>query len=244
MKLTYENSRENMTDNAEALPSGDEALKEKIKERVKNMPPRERFIWFLDYYKFPLLFIAIAVFVVFSIVHSIITKLPDGFYAEFINARILDSSVIMEPFAEYAGIDTKKESCRIDIDPIENWDSNDQTTLMVIEKTAVRMAAGELDIIAADEDIFMKYATQGDFADLSELLSAEEMERLSPYLVEATAEISDGVYGFPAYYGIRLEGSDVIDKCGAYPEGGAVIAVMVNTTRRDRAVKFLEYLFQ
>ena len=223
---------------------GDAALKKSVRERVKNMPPRDRVMWFLDYYKIPLIAVTIGIIIVVSVIRSIVTALPDGFYAEFINARILDGSVLMDPFAEYAGIDTSKEICRIDIDPVTNWDANDQASLIVIERTAVRMAAAELDVIAADEEIFMQYAKEGTFADISDLLSANDLERLSPFLVEAVPEISEGVYGIPGYYGIRVEGSDVIRDCGAYPEGGAVIGVLVNTTRRDRAVKFIEYLFR
>ncbi len=243
MKLTVEDINRTTGTDAENTKLGDAALKESVKERVRNMPPRERLLWFLDYYKFALIAVTLGIIIVISIVRSIVTARPDGFYAEFINARILDGSVIMDPFAGYAGIDTSKEVCRIDIDPISNWDANDQQSLLVIERTAVRVAAAELDAMAADEEIFMQYAKEGTFADLSELFSADELERLSPYLVEAIPEFSDGAVGIPAYYGIRVEGSEVLNDCGAYPEGGAVVGVLVNTTRKDRAVKFVRYLF-
>ncbi len=48
----------------------------------------------------------------------------------------------------------------------------------------------------------------------------------------------------PVPVGVYLKDSTVIADCGAYPDGNAIVSIVINTQRTDRALSFIEYLLQ
>ncbi|MCR5674071.1 MAG: hypothetical protein K6G16_00020 [Lachnospiraceae bacterium] len=245
MRLTLEDPSETPAENKENVVPSDADLKKSRKERIAAMTPREKWLYFLDYYKIPVIAIAAVLIFAVLITRDIRNNLPVGFQAEFLNAIVWDSEEFAASFAEAAGIDLTAETCTIDNDVLQSSDADsyDQASLYSAEKLMVRIAAAEIDVLAADEDIFVQYARGGTLADLREILSDEDLAFYAPYLVEAAAESESGVMSAPCPMGIRAEAATRLNETGAYPEKNAVIGIVANTKHPDRAVAFLNYLF-
>ena len=221
----------------------DEELKKLRRTRFEQMGLREKILYFLDYYKIPLILITATVLLIASIAHEVLTAKPTGFTAELINAQLYDTQEFGERFAEAAGIDTSKELCVIDADALSSGGgTGTQADLYSAERILVRISAAEMDILAADEEIFRNYARQSIFSDLREALDAETYALFEPWLVYEPLELEDGQLSEPVPTGIRLDTAPVFCDAGIYPNGG-VIGIVANSPHPDRAVAFLKFIF-
>ena len=243
MRITLEDTGKNTELTAEMRPLTDEERKASQKQRFSQMTTREKLHWLRDYYTIPaLLTIAVIVFVVL-ITKDIRSNKPDGFYAEFINSGIYETEAFKAAIAEALSIDTNEELVTVSVDQLSGGAVNDTSNMYAAESIMVRITAGEIDVIAADDTFFTQYARGGAFADLREKLSPEEISAWEPLFVYAREEVEDGVFGDEILYGIRLDDAPGLQGMDAYPNGG-VIGIVANTKRADRAVRFLHFLLE
>ena len=95
---------------------------------------------------------------------------------------------------------------------------------------------GYIDYLASDE--YTDYITTGKFDhDNRYAVMADEYNQTFTYTVVDPATMDD-----PVPVGIMLDDSAPLEECGAYPNGGAVAAVVVNSERTDNARAFISFL--
>lgn len=241
MRITLEDTGKTGEKTEETRPLTDEELKASRKQRFSQMTTRERLHWLRDYYTIPaVLTIAVILFVVF-LTRDIRSNKPDGFYAEFINSGLYVTEELRAGIAEALSVDTAEEFVTIQSDQLSDGAGNDTGNIYAAEAVAVRIAAGEIDVIAADDPRFEQYARGGAFLDLTKILSQEERSAWDSLLVYAREEVEDGVFGEETAYGIRLDDAPGLRGLDVYPNGG-VIGIVANAKHPDRAVQFLHYL--
>ena len=97
---------------------------------------------------------------------------------------------------------------------------------------------GYIDYLASEE--YTDYITTGKFDQSNRYaVMADEYNQTFTY-----TRIDPSTMDDPVPVGIVLDDSTALFECGAYPEGGAVAAVVVNSERTDRAKEFINYLLQ
>lgn len=222
----------------------DEEYASTRRKRFASMSGKEKLQYFKDYYWIPTLIIAAVLIFVFVLVRDIRTNIPSGFDAEIVNSALWEAGELQEAFAKTAGIDPSAESCIIDVLALDSSDSAyGQASMYSAEKLMVRLAAGEIDVLAADSDTFAEYAKNGIFTDLREVLDADDLAFYGPMLAEVPIENEDGSLSDPLPLGIRLDSSPYMTRLSAYPDGG-VIGIIINAPHTERAKMFLDFLFE
>ncbi len=97
---------------------------------------------------------------------------------------------------------------------------------------------GYIDYLASEE--YTDYITTGKFdPDNRYAVMADEYNQTFTYTIVDPATMDD-----PVPVGIILDDSKALADCGAYPQGGAVAAVVINTERIDNAKAFISYLLE
>lgn len=242
MRITLEDSQTTGQQTQTPRPLTDEELKATQKQRFSQMSTREKLHWLRDYYTIPaILTVAVIIFVVL-LTKDIRSSKPDGFYAEFINSSLYEIEEWKAEIAEVLSIDPAKEQLTVATAYLSDDNTGQNSDYYAVESIAVRIAAGEIDVIAADEAHFRQYARGGAFMDLRELLSEEEMEAWAPLLVNAQEEVEDGVLGAETPYGLRLKDISGPDSQALYPENDGIIGIVANSKHTERAQTFLRYL--
>ena len=97
---------------------------------------------------------------------------------------------------------------------------------------------GYIDYLASEE--YTDYITTGKFDhDNRYAVMADEYNQTFTYTLVDPDTMDD-----PIPVGIMLGDSKVLGECGAYPDNGAIAAVVVNSERTDNAKAFIHYLME
>lgn len=163
------------------------SVHEEIREQQKKLKGqgfKAHLDYFWEYYKIHT-FVALGVIILLSmLIHDIRNNKPYGFYAVMLNTGSSAAQDILEQdFAPYAGIDTNEYSCFIDTSSSFDLQVITETTVATSQKIMANMAGGDLDILAADSDIFLHYANQESFNDLRNVLSADQISKYQDLFV-------------------------------------------------------------
>lgn len=249
------------------MPVMDEFKEER--EALKHGTPKQKFTYFMDYYKWYVIAGIIAVGVAASLIYQMLSSKETALYVCLINAADRSfgegNSKDKDPFMEYAGMDA--DTCTVIYDTSIRVNSGSPDEIASVQKLMVYIAAAELDVIVTDPSTLIQYAYQGDFMDLRELLSPEQYDRYEPYFyyvdgavieeVEAASKNLDSTYTLqapdpqqpenmqnPIPMGIYLDGCDSIREDYYFQQDEVVLSVLVNTTRPDTAALYIDYLMQ
>lgn len=262
------------------------SLHDEIREQQKKLKGqgfKAKLEYFWEYYKIHTIVIICAVALLSMLIHDIRSNKPYGFYAVMINSGASSAQEELEyGFAPYAGIDTSKYSCFIDTAESYDLQVITETTIATSQKIMANVAGGDLDVLAADSNIFTYYANQEVFADLRTVLSKEQIEKYQDLFIyvdqsyldylnseEYQTYISTGEFDKSNKYaviadnynkdltfpptdpsemerpipvGIKLDNSAILKETGAYSGYSSAAGVIINSSRKDLAVKFIEYL--
>ncbi len=119
-----------------------------------------------------------------TLIHDISNNKPYGFYAVFLNSGSSTAQDYLEAcFAPVSGIDTENYSCFIDTSESYDLEVITETTIATSQKIMANIAGGDLDVLAADSDIFTYYANQQIFVDLRTILSDEQISKYQDLFV-------------------------------------------------------------
>lgn len=157
------------------------SVHEEIKEQQKKLKGqgfKAHWDYFWEYYKIHTV-VAIAVIVFLAVlIHDVTNSKPYGFYAMLVNSSASAAQDTLESeFVEYGQIDTENYDCLIDTSSSYNLQIIDEATIATSQKIMAIIAAGELDVMVIDLDLFTNYANQQTFCDLREVLSAEQVAK-------------------------------------------------------------------
>lgn len=170
----------------------DDIKKQHKKVRKKGFKAMMAYFW--DYYKihtFVILFVGIFAF---YLIRDMASNLPYGFYAMMINSTLHpDSDVISEDFAQYAGIDTQSYDVLIDTNVTLSTGEYNTYDVSTQERIMAITAAGDLDVMVADQSVFEQYARNDYMTDLRTLMSEEELAKYEGYIYYVDKAIVDAL---------------------------------------------------
>ena len=161
------------------------------REAIKQKGFKEKIKYFCDYYKWHVIgVVALAAFVI-SLTHSILTHKDRAFYGAFINAyQTPEYSTFREDFAARAGIDLNEFDVMFDTSMYITDSPSDQGTLDTLERLTVYIAAGDVHVMAGGVPVINKYAYNGFFQDLRQILPQDLQEQLEPYYYYGDAALA------------------------------------------------------
>lgn len=244
----------------------DEFKEERAALKHGTLKQKAQYVW--DYYRWYFIGGAIAAICLFTLVRDIVNHKDNGFYACLLNGVQIDlfaeKTENMKNFAEYANIDTEEYQVLFDTSiQIGKPGADDFTSS---QKLMVYIASAEIDVIATDVNSVLKYAYQGNFADLSTMLRPAQMEAYkdSFYYLD---KVIQQEYS-------ELDSTKVMDTALTYPDptkpedmqepipigvkpgatcpllteyafnGDLFVGIVLNTTRPEESRKFIDYVMQ
>ena len=251
------------------MPVMDEFREER--EALKHGTPKEKFAYFMDYYKWHTVVAVAAIIFVISLVTQIVTRKDTVFYASMISGTELESAeAYKQAFAEYISVDLNKNeilfdtSVRISSDNASQYTSDSMASK---EKLLVYIASGEVDVFVTAPEILEQYAYNSFFLDLRTLLSQEQLEKYEPYfyyvdqaVIDEMAAAQDAmdldyapVYPDPADLstmrdpipvGIYIKNADSLRESYYYASDELVVGVVANSKRPETASSFIDFVLQ
>ena len=139
------------------MPVMDEFREER--EAIKQKSLKERFQYFLDYYKWHVIGGVVLIACAISLVHSVATRKEWAFYGAFVNAyQTPQYDAFREDFADRADIDLKEYDVLFDTNMYITDNAFDQGNVDATERLAVYIAAGDVDVMASGPLVINRYA--------------------------------------------------------------------------------------
>lgn len=210
-------------------------------EKLRSMERKDQLLFIWDYYKLPIVAVVAALVLLVMVLTSWAGKKDIAMYAAFINT---DVSVV-EPQAQLldellaaAGVDMDGKTIDITADLTLGKDYSEVTDGQTLQVLAAMFGISGLDVFAADQASFDRYAVQDAFVDLSLFLEWElyEQEGCEPYWY-ANGD------GREILGGIILKPGSVLHEAGYY-HSDVVIGVAANAQNLEEAVAFVKQLLR
>ncbi len=166
------------------------AMSDEIKEQVektKKMTKKQKWDYFWTYYKIPFWAVVIGIVVLVYCIHDAAGRREDALYAILINADTNSVSTdTLDQWDNELGsmlkLDTKKYQAYIDNSMTMSLSSADQYSMSNSQKFMAMTAANQIDAVVADEEIYEYYSQFQYFADLSNIMSKEQLSKYSDCL--------------------------------------------------------------
>ena len=190
-----------------------------------------------------------------------------AFSGVMINCYSQKESTLAEDFARYEQIDTDTYDVLLE-DNVVLAENYTQGNMMVLQSLLARVNAGELDILAADTDVFRLYAnaTSGILADVRDYLDEEALTALSGqiyYIDRAFLSVLQEAVGSEEAYkaleypdphrpeemtepvpvGIDISNCPKIQAAYNLGESPLYLGIIANTQRPETVAHFIEFLF-
>lgn len=223
--------------------------KERFKEetaKLKNMTWKDKLWYIWEYYKFPIIGVALAIF----LVTSIGTAMYNNRFDTALSCVILNSKVTSddppvnnyfnEGFRQFINLD---ENTKIDVDYSMSisFDESAMTEYSYAEmaKLTAIISSKELDIMIASPETIDHYGTMGGFMDIKETLPPDLYEKVKDSLYVTASDET----GEETACGIRLSETDFQAKTGLIVKD-PVIAILGNSTHIENSIQLIRYILQ
>lgn len=229
-------------------------------KKLKGQPLKKKVSYILTYFWIPIIaVIAAVVFAVSMIVHWATWK-PTAFTLCCVNSVADPASVdsYLGDFAQAFDIDTDEYHLTSQMIYLGQGMESDYQNA---ELFSVMMIAGDLDVVAAEDTILVRYAYQEALADLSGQLTAEQMDALAPYLLYVDASLFEEMREFseeaptypdptkpeemkqPVPVAIMLQPEwDLAKVCYPYTYGDTAVSLAANSKNSSNAQAFLQFV--
>lgn len=160
------------------------------RESVKHKTLRQKSAYFWDYYKWHVLVLLIIITFISSSIYRSLTT-PDmtlnGILLNTFSDGTEDSAAtLVEDFMKTQNLDTSK--CEITLDTSLFYTTSTETDIVMSNYEAIQVilaqsSTGELDFIAGDENAMIDLAYKEYLADLTDILTSEQLALYEPYLL-------------------------------------------------------------
>ena len=250
------------------MPVMDEFREER--EALKHGTLKQKFRYFLDYYKWYVVAAVAIVGFAASMIYNMVTRKDMAFSVSLINAFDIGSGdEYLASFAEYAGIDTEEFDIMADSSMQIDYTSTDQNTAASIQKLMVLVAAGEIDALLSDEAVIEQYAYSETFYDLRDVLTAEQLDAYGPYLFYMDQAVADAVSEAqmdpnyestamperpdprkpeameqPVPVGICLGEAQALNETYVFLSGEGILAVPATSPHLETVSQYVDFLLQ
>lgn len=211
----------------------------KDRQTLAELEPRDRAVFIWDYYKIPILSTVAALVLLVTALLSWAGKKDIAMYAVFVNS---DASVVqtkpemLDALLAEAGIDMERKTINITADLTLGAEYSNETDGQTIQVLAALFGISGLDVFAAEQETFDRYAVQDAFVDLSLFLEPELYSKNGcvPYWYT-------GSEGREILGGLILETGTVLQEAGFY-HGEVILGVAANAQNLEEAVAFARQL--
>ncbi|MBE5841710.1 MAG: hypothetical protein E7304_09945 [Butyrivibrio sp.] len=171
------------------------SLHDEIKEQQKKLKGqgfKAHWEYFWEYYKIHT-FVAIAAIILLTVlIKDISNNKPYALYAVLLNSNVPDTQQTFESdFTEYAQIDTNSYTCFVDTSSSYRTDAINEMTIATSEKIMANISAKELDVMAADTDMFRYYAYQDVYMDLRDAFDQAFLDKYSDKICYVDRKLID-----------------------------------------------------
>ncbi len=205
------------------------SLRDEIKleqKKMKNQPISKKLSYFWEYYRLHVLIVVSLFFLILFFTESILSKKDCALHIVWVNSFLPDTaSLPLQDLEEHLGIDPSTEEILID-SSLYITDSMPQFRMSSEQKLLSMTAAGDLDLIICDEELFITLAGEGYFHDLSSLPGVEPSGALSGSIL--LADVKDDSFSEEVPVGICIA-------------DGNYAGIPVTSERIDNAVSCLNY---
>lgn len=217
--------------------------------KLKGAPFKDKWQYFLDYYKWPTVAIIAAIIaVIFFTRDVILSHRPVYVEVLMLNSySAMDGKNISKDFALTNNIDQKQYQINIDTTSSIVLGEADETSYLNQQRVFATIMAGDLDCILTNEAMFHYFSVQETFDDLRNILSQEQLDAYQDLLIYETYEGTDE----PVPVGIDVSHIPFFQATGSYipyeysenPDDDQIyFGVIVNSTDKQHAMEFLDYI--
>lgn len=190
---------------------------------------------FWEYHKIHVLLSIIAVFVVFSVVKGMVTRVTPDLGLAFIGAFSpvdgdkLDKSIRSEL--------TDLKLVSVDAALISEKEVGEQAYAMQM-KAVVIMAAGDVDVFVVDKKNFEVYTNQGAFIDLANFAKENNVnvEKNKEFIVKSHEDTEAHLYG------IDVSGSPLLNDIKLPSGEKKIAAIRLNAKHKENAERLMKLL--
>lgn len=248
------------------MPLMDEFREER--ESIKQKSFKEKFQYFLDYYKWHAIGGIVLTVCVISLITSVLSHKESAFYGAFVNAtQMPDFETFREDFAVRAGIDLTKNDVLFDTNLYITDRANDQAALYATQRLMVYVSAGDVDVITGGPAIINQYAYNEFFRDLRQVLPEDLQEQLAPYyyymdaslVAEKKARLDNGETDFTLNYpsnpadptsmaepvpvGLYIQDCLRLRRAFAFQDETVILGAVTNGSNTDAVLEFIRLIY-
>lgn len=209
------------------------------REVFQSLSKEEKPLFIWDYYKIPILSVAIALVLSICALISWAGKKDIAMYAVFVNSDVSlveTDAALLDNLLTDAGMDMDGKAIDITADLTLGQDFSNETDGQTLQILASLFGISGLDVFAAEQASFDRYAIQDAFIDLSLFIEPELYEDAgcSPYWYT-------NADGHEILGGIVLHPGSALHEAGFY-HADVVIGVAANAQNLDEAVAFVNQI--
>lgn len=212
------------------------------KEKLRELPPKERFHYLWEYYRFHALGVIAGIALIIYVIYQIVTpKVEIKFYAAWISNTINDDIIeeVQTDFGKHLQLDPELEEVIFNTSLYLSSSSDYEVNSRLALNTYV--AASEVDVMIAPESQFKGYAHNGFMDDLSDQLPTDLYSSLTDdFFISDTEEDPK-----KSVYGIYLTDTELFrDHAVTDPSDPYVLGIIANGKHKENSIEFLRYLFK
>ena len=205
-------------------------------EALKKLSGQEKWLFIWDYYRIPLIALGCVMILTAITLLTNAGREEVALYAVFVNSdRALEEpdSTPLDALAERAGIPMEGRTVDVTANLTLGQDLNEAYDAQTVQVLAALFGISDLDLFAADEEVFEGYAQQDAFADLSVLIDRELLAGADLYTYTLEGKTVTG--------GIVLHSGSALHEAGYY-HGDVIVGAAVNAEHLEEAVAVLRQL--
>lgn len=206
------------------------------REALKKLSGREKWLFVWDYYKIPLIALCCVIILTAITLLTGAGREEVALYAVFVNSdRSFEEpdSALLDALAERAGIPMEGRTVDVTANLTLGQDLNEAYDAQTVQVLGALFGISDLDLFAADQAVFERYAQQDAFADLSVLIDRELLAGADLYTYTVEGKTVTG--------GIVLHSGSALHEAGYY-HGDVIVGAAINAEHLEEAVAMLRQL--
>ncbi len=235
------------------------------REAIKNGTSKEKFQYFLDYYKWQTITAIAVIIIIISSIYSAVTAKETLLSGVMLNCY---HSFSEEPFADLIHdfisnqqINSSKYEIELNTTLTYSADnaSASETNYNTIQLLGAQIASHSLDFVAGNLEAMTTFAYSDSFCDLSSLLSEEQLALYEPYLLYIDLAVSEKLQTetsaidfpdctkpetmqIPIPIMIDMSHCEYLTNTYAYTVEPLVFAVAVNASNKEMVLNLINFL--
>lgn len=217
----------------------------------RELSAEKKLEYFWDYYRFH--FFGILILLVFIIGSLLIFRQnskPDILNGYLLNTNWGDdlAKELLKEFADAKGYDLEKGNAYFNSSVFIDTNTKDQMSTVAYTKVMTDLDMKEIDFFFCNQEMFDYFGQKETFLNLNENLPQEFLDKFGDKLVSTTVYGENGTVLNTYDAAIDISDSPVLakmqEKRKLYDENTILLSIPYNTTRLDRTLEFIEFLYE